>query len=152
MTRFYILSNSMADQWWLRGTVYKRHKLIRVIFWKVFIFNLKKRELFSSFWLAKYKKWYITTAKDYLPTYEAKLYFYSLSVSQQNHLILSFTSVVIIILSNHKNSASLLNYNCYIMIISKIFISLTAIWIFFPLHFLIDGALTTKNNINEVLI
>lgn len=38
------------------------------------------------------------------------------------------------------------------MIISKIFISLTAIWIFFLLHFLIDGALTTKNNINEVLI
>lgn len=45
----YILSDPVADQRRLRGTVYKRYKLVLVIFWKVFIFNLKKREGFSSF-------------------------------------------------------------------------------------------------------
>lgn len=61
VARFYILSDPMADQWWLRGTVYKRHKLVLVIFWKVFIFNLKKREGFSSFQLMTYRK-HIATA------------------------------------------------------------------------------------------
>lgn len=47
----YILSDPVADQRRLRGTVYKRYKLVLVVFWKVFIFNLKKREdlvLFSE--------------------------------------------------------------------------------------------------------
>lgn len=64
----------MTDQWWLRGTVYKRYKLILVIFWKVFIFNLKIREGFISFQLTKYRK-YISTATDYLPIYEAEPFF-----------------------------------------------------------------------------
>lgn len=72
VARFYILSNPMADQWWLRGTVYKRYKLVLVIFWKVFIFNLEKREGFHSFKLTMYRK-YITTATDHLPIYEAEL-------------------------------------------------------------------------------
>jgi len=74
VARFYILSNPMTDQWWLRGTVYKRYKLVLVIFWKVFIFNLKRREGFSSFQLTKYRK-HITIAIDYLPIYKAEPYF-----------------------------------------------------------------------------
>lgn len=74
MARFYVLSNAVADQWWLRGTVYERYKLVLVIFWKVFIFNLKKREGFSLWQLTKHRK-YITIAVSYLPIYEAEVYF-----------------------------------------------------------------------------
>lgn len=41
VARLYILSNSMADKGWLRGTIYKRHKFILVVFWEIFVFDLR---------------------------------------------------------------------------------------------------------------
>lgn len=46
MAGLHILADAMADERGLRGAVDQRHKLILVIFGKVFIFNLwqKKKE------------------------------------------------------------------------------------------------------------
>lgn len=47
MAGLHILANAMADERGLRGAVDQRHKLILVIFGKVFIFNLcqKKKKI-----------------------------------------------------------------------------------------------------------
>lgn len=39
----HILSDTVADQRWLRGAVDKRYKLILVVFWEVFVLNLKEK-------------------------------------------------------------------------------------------------------------
>lgn len=46
MTRFYIFSNPMADEWWLGGAVYQGHKFILIVFGKVFIFHLQQIKYF----------------------------------------------------------------------------------------------------------
>lgn len=121
VARLHILSNPMADQRWLRGTVYKRYKLVLVIFWKVFIFNLKKREGFISSQLSKYRK-YITTATDYLPIYEAKPFFSSFSQPVE-----PLWSLISMFFSTHKSLAKLLNASGYlIVIVTGTFILITA--------------------------
>jgi len=41
MAGLHILSNTMADQRWLRGAIDKRYKLVLVVFGEVFVFNLE---------------------------------------------------------------------------------------------------------------
>lgn len=43
MAGFQILSNTVADQRWLRGAIDKRYKLILVVFGEVFVFNLRRK-------------------------------------------------------------------------------------------------------------
>lgn len=40
MARLHVLADAVADERGLRGAVDQRHKLILVIFGKVFVFNL----------------------------------------------------------------------------------------------------------------
>lgn len=40
MAGLHVLADAVADEWRLRGAVDQRHKLVLVIFGKVFIFNL----------------------------------------------------------------------------------------------------------------
>jgi len=44
MAGLHILSNTMADQRWLRGAIDKRYKLVLVVFGEVFVFNLRGKE------------------------------------------------------------------------------------------------------------
>lgn len=46
MTGFYIFSNPMTDEWWQGGAVNQGHKLILIVFGKIFIFHLQENKIF----------------------------------------------------------------------------------------------------------
>lgn len=51
MAWFYIFSNPVTDEWGLGRAVYQGHKLILVIFGKIFIFNLQENKTIFTFLL-----------------------------------------------------------------------------------------------------
>lgn len=46
MTGFYIFSNPMTDEWWQGIAVNQGHKLILIVFGKIFIFHLQENKIF----------------------------------------------------------------------------------------------------------